>query len=522
KLAGQPGRARLCGIHKALRLGRVDMRDWESRGEVWASEPTMLMDTPTVDPDEFDKEDPHAVKWIGQTIKRIILQVADDYHRDVNWYRMHHHLRMANLPPSLVPQDIGALVGFLERQSSIDVGALDSRVQELLDLGISAYDVIRSLQCRMRRMYLESTLLMTTLQAENGQAAPLAAAAGSGPRPSSSRHPHLEALGRAMASAVRLNGTPPATPVIEGSFGLSRYSTTDQSAYSGTERGRKASDDAAVPSDMDLQGMVNSHVLPNSPLCPTAVIGVDGRIVRDRSSGGIDDVLRLLLPLGPPPGRRLMLDPTFQKTLSTYVRLELVESPWLCKQHRMPIVLPVYDWSLEERSAAPAAGTAADDDGGAGAGNLPTGRWVPQVPESVGHTTGGVGSFRRRDRLGRAGASIASHGADPARSTPQGPAADAEPSRVPSAHPSPAMGGSETLAGGTDAGSQHAAGGAGPLAAADFFARLRVESLPGTLLVVDPDDQRFVARLLVLNPFACQGLLELLFERPSDGGAVKL
>ncbi|KAJ2759652.1 hypothetical protein IWQ57_006500, partial [Coemansia nantahalensis] len=178
RLSFHPGRVRLCGIHKALRLGKVDMRDWESRGEVWASEPTILMDAPTVHPDEYDKEDPQVLKWIKQTLRRLIRTVAVEYHRDLNWYRMHYHVRMANLPPSLAPQDIGALVGFVERQGWIDVGSVDSRVQQLLDVDISAYDVIRSLQHRMRRLYMESTLLMAMLQAEDELAAPVPAAAG--------------------------------------------------------------------------------------------------------------------------------------------------------------------------------------------------------------------------------------------------------------------------------------------------------------------------------------------------------
>ncbi|KAJ2758906.1 hypothetical protein IWQ57_006697 [Coemansia nantahalensis] len=62
----------------------------------------------------------------------------------------------------------------------------------------------------------------------------------------------------------------------------------------------------------------------------------------------------------------------------------------------------------------------------------------------------------------------------------------------------------------------------GPQAAADCFARARVEAQPGTLLVVEPDDRQFAARLLVLNPFAIHSALELLFERAPDGSSVKL
>ncbi|KAJ1734001.1 hypothetical protein LPJ61_001292 [Coemansia biformis] len=537
-----PGQLRLCGIHKALRAARVDMRDWESKGEVWASDPAILMDTSTVDPDEFDKEDPDVLQWIKRTVKRVIRHTAADYHRDLNWYRAYQHMRMANLPPNLAPQDVSALFDFAERQTWIDVGAIDGRVQQLLDLDIPAQDIVQSLQLRMQRLYLESALLMTTLQADSGQVVP--PAAGSGQRPSSSRRPPLEMLGRAMASAARLNATPPATPNVSASFGLSRYSTIDQSVSSGAERGRKPSDESQLPGDTDMHGMVNAHVLPSSPLSPVAAVGADGRVLRDCSSSDIDDVFRLLLPLGLRPGRRLLLDPAFQKVLSSYIRLELTESPWLCRQHKKCLPVPSYTWSLDETSAptAVAAGAGhsneeasaganahADVPGSTtGAGGHSVHRRMLQVHDGAGYKTSSISSFRRRDRLGRSGASISSLGTGPARSTTQDPAmaaSGAGPLHASSAHrggdtpQSLAARGSEALGSSVGASSQQAAGLAGPHAVADRFAQPRVESQPGTLFVVEPGDGQVVARLLVLNPFAYHGMLELLFERTTGGGS---
>ncbi|KAJ2381208.1 hypothetical protein GGI05_006058, partial [Coemansia sp. RSA 2603] len=110
------GRLRVCGMHKVLNVVQVDMRDWENKGDVWANEPTMVMEVSSIDPDEYDKEDPDVLAWIRKTARRMIRHTVVDYHRDFNWYRTYQHMRMADLPNGLAPSEISELVNFIERQ----------------------------------------------------------------------------------------------------------------------------------------------------------------------------------------------------------------------------------------------------------------------------------------------------------------------------------------------------------------------------------------------------------------------
>ncbi|KAJ2732732.1 hypothetical protein H4R23_002779, partial [Coemansia sp. Cherry 401B] len=474
QLARQRGPARLCGIHRALQMAQVDMRDWENKGEVWASEPTMVMDS-TVDPDEYDKEDPDVLLWIKRTARRLVAQTAVDYHRDFNWYLAYQHMRMADLPSGLQPRDIGALVGFIERQSWINVGEVDGRVQQLLALDIPAQRIIESLQMRIRHLYLESTLLMTTLQADSAELP--AEPVDMEPSASQRGRSHFGSLGRALASAASFNATPPATPEH---LNLSRFSTVDH------ERSR-----LEELSDADQASDLNPHVLPSNPLCPIAAVDVHGRIIEERSSSNIDRVWQLLSPLQPRPSRKILLDPAFQKVISRYVRLDMIDSPWLCHQHRFPVTVPVYNWSFDEPNEPPAEPAASEQRGPAR------------------HTTPSISSSRQQ-RRSRTGASIVSL----LPSTAQSPAiAIPDTLAAPTAAPGPAHSYATHRTTDIDASAD------GP-EAGDRFARAQVESLPGTLLTIDPAGGP-AARLLVLNPFAYHGMLELLFERSVDG-VVKL
>ncbi|KAJ2120719.1 hypothetical protein IW147_004858 [Coemansia sp. RSA 720] len=508
RLARQRGCTALCGIHKALRVAQVDMRDWESRGEVWANEPAMLMDASTVDPDEYDKEDPDVLLWIRRTAKRLVAHTALDYHRDFNWYLAYQHVRMADLPSTLAPRDIGALLEFIGRQSWVDVGESDSRVQELLALDIPAQRIIESLQLRMRHLYLESTLLMTTLQGNStaditGGTELLEVHPNS--RGSNLGRPHFGSLGRALASAASINATPPATPTVDAALGLSRFSTADH-----TERAHAANDDLPLhePSDSDMEA-VNMHVLPNNPLCPIAAVDVHGRVVADRSSSNIDSVLRLLSPLHSQPSRRALLDPAFQKVLSRYIRLDMIDSPWLCHRHRVPITVPVCNWSLGDPSDEIANETELAQ---------PVDQRVRQVQGSARRGGSSIGSMRQR--RSRTGASIVSLGMTSGPSSSQSPAiAIPDAATVGVSGPAHSFATHRT----SDADILDSSNMGGTAHANDRFARPLVESQPGTLLVVDPaGSDNMVARLLVLNPFTYHGMLELLFERSIDDGGVKL
>ncbi|KAJ2552211.1 hypothetical protein IWW35_002431 [Coemansia sp. RSA 1878] len=416
---------------------------------------------------------------------------------------------MADLPSTLVPCDIGALLEFIGRQSWVDVGKSDSRVQELLALDIPAQRIIESLQLRMRHLYLESTLLMTTLQGNS-----TADITGGNellevhPRSRGSNlgRSHFGSLGRALASAASVNATPPATPTVDAALGLSRFSTADH-----TERAHAANDELELqePSDSDMEA-VNMHVLPNNPLCPIAAVDVHGRLVADRSSSNIDSVLRLLSPLHSRPTRRALLDPAFQKVLSRYIRLDMIDSPWLCHRHRVPITVPVCNWSLDDPSDEMANETELAQ---------PVDQRVRQVQGSARRGGSSISSIRQR--RSRTGASIVSLGMTSGPSSSQSPAIAIPDAAAAVGTSGPAH--SFTTHRTSDADILDSSNVGSTAHANDRFARPLVESQPGTLLVVDPaGSDNMVARLLVLNPFTYHGMLELLFERSMDDGSVKL
>ncbi|KAJ1753753.1 GTPase of the mitochondrial inner membrane that associates with the large ribosomal subunit [Coemansia sp. RSA 1821] len=540
RLTREYGDYKMCGIHKVLQVAQVDMRDWESKGDVWANEPTILMDTSTVDPDEYDKEDPDVLLWIKRTARRLVAHTAFDYHRDFNWYRLYQHVRMADLPSNLNPRDISALVGFIERQSFIDVGKADSRVQRLLELDIPAQRIIECLQLRMRHLYLESTLLMTTLQASSTNAEP---------EPEHEARPsvavsttrrgqrHFGSLGRALASAASLNATPPATPTADGSLGLSRFSTIDRTAAAAattttnTDRARMPSaEPQEATSDRYASDAVNTHVLPSNPLCPIAAVDVHGRIIMERSSNNIDSVLRLLSPLHARPSRRILLDPAFQKVLGRYIRLDMIDSPWLCQQHRFPITVPVFNWSLDEPSEDPAATVGNTEP--AAQQTWSNRVYTRPAYEPGRYTTSTIGSMRQR--RSRMGASTAGNNASGAASVMQSPAIAVSDAGAPATGAASIHSRDGSLVAskthGTRAESISGAESNAPadpshadvMDVSDRFSQAQVETFPGTLLVVNPSDDEVVARLFVLNPFSYHGMLELLFVRSMDGSSVRL
>ncbi|KAJ2852756.1 hypothetical protein IWW36_000113 [Coemansia brasiliensis] len=536
QLTRQHGDYKMCGIHKVLEVAQVDMRDWESKGDVWANEPTILMDTSTVDPDEYDKEDPDVLLWIKRTAKRLVAHTAFDYHRDFNWYRLYQHVRMADFPSNLAPRDISALVEFIERQSFIDIGKTDNRVQQLLELDIPAQRIIECLQLRMRHLYLESTLLMTTLQASSSNMEPApeyearqSVAVGSTRR----AQRHFGSLGRTLASAASLNATPPATPTADGSLGLSRFSTMDRPAATNADRARMSSaEQQEVTSDKYGPDAVNTHVLPSNPLCPIAAVDVHGRIMMERSSSNIDSVLRLLSPLHARPSRKTLLDPAFQKVLSRYIRLVMIDSPWLCQQHRLPITVPVYNWSLDEpnEDTAAAIATASNEP----AAQQPVGSRVYSRPayEPGRYTTSTIGSMRQRRN--RMGAPTTGNNVSGATSMMQSPAIATSDAGAPTTGATSVHSREGSLAASKSHG-QHAESNwaaefntpvdpsnANVTDSPDRFSQAQVEAFPGTLLIVNPGDDAVVARLFVLNPFSYHGMLELLFVRSMDGANVRL
>ncbi|KAJ2805655.1 hypothetical protein H4R20_001999 [Coemansia guatemalensis] len=518
---------RHCGVHRALRAAQVDMRDWESKGEVWAAEPTMLMDNSTIDPDAYDREDADVLRWVKRTAKRIIRHTAADYHRDFNWYRAYQHLQMADLPTGLAPRDVAALLGFVARQSSIDVGDADQRVLRLLRMEIPALRIIESLQLRMRHLFLESTLLMNTLQSDPRP--------GSSSSDSSGRQRGGGAVRRPVVIAGSVHATPPATPTVDASFGPSRQSTIEQPVGAAAARERLPSDDILldpVGSHARLDS-VGTHVLPRHPSCPVATVDVHGRVMHERSSANIDAVLRLLAPLNSRFSRRALLDPAFQKALSRYLRLDIADSPWMCHLHRFPVSVPAYNWSFQDPplpSEVPPPGSTDDvrqfgvsrRDAAASVGmGQSVNRRVLQVQGTSTYSVSSAGSCRNRDLRSRPGASIASIGVDSATSSHQqhvaSPAISIPDASTRPSLPGPTHRGStrpselrwETSIGERSTGSV--------CDFADGFESPLVECQPGTLLVVDPDNSQFVARLLVLNPFAQHGILELLFERAENG-----
>ncbi|KAJ2172712.1 hypothetical protein GGH16_002199 [Coemansia sp. RSA 560] len=255
---------------------------------------------------------------------------------------------------------------------------------------------------------------------------------------------------------------------------------------------------------------VNMHVLPNNPLCPIAAVDVHGRLVADRSSSNIDSVLRLLSPLHSRPTRRALLDPAFQKVLSRYIRLDMIDSPWLCHRHRVPITVPVCNWSLDDPSDEMANETELAQ---------PVDQRVRQVQGSARRGGSSISSIRQR--RSRTGASIVSLGMTSGPSSSQSPAIailDAA-AAIGTSGPAHSFATHRT----SDADILDSSNVGGTAHANDRFARPLVESQPGTLLVVDPaGSDNMVARLLVLNPFTYHGMLELLFERSMDDGSVKL
>ncbi|KAI8320376.1 hypothetical protein GQ54DRAFT_326270 [Martensiomyces pterosporus] len=540
ELSMRDSRQRMCGIHKALSVVQVDMRDWENRGYVWANEPTMVMEVSAIDPDEYEKEDPDVLAWIQKTVHRMVRHTFVDYHRDLNWYRMYQHVRMADLPGNLEPAGIRDLVEFIEAQSWIDVGASDEAVQQLLDLNLPAHRIIQSLQLRLRRLYFEPTLVMTSLQASNANSTPPTAIpqhvlAADEPRHGSSRRYQATGLSKAAASSTSLNATPPATPASEAPFSLSRHSTIEPPAQAVPASGSRVRSDSTVAAGQEMQSNMTRHVLPSSPLCPTAAIDSHGRILRDQSSSNIDDVLRLLSPLNTRPSRKTLLDPAFQKILGRHIRLNMVDSPWLCTKHTHVITAPMFNWSLEEPTP-PASDASAGDprDGGTASSSAaaaatvlaaaPTSRRAMQTHESSG-TPASTLSQGRYGHRGRAGVSIASFGTGSVHGS------GLHPSHAASAvTPEPAVTHFHATHGRADSRKASVAvpdpSASGTslsnMTSASRFGNPCVEAMPGSLLIVDPNDDQFAARLLVLNPFAYHSVLELMFVRSADGENVQL
>ncbi|KAJ2552937.1 hypothetical protein EV175_003125, partial [Coemansia sp. RSA 1933] len=557
RVSKEAGRPKLCATHKVLGLVRVDMRDWENKGEVWASEPTMVMEVSNIDPNEYDKEDPDVLRWIRKTAKRIIRHVAIDYHRDINWYRVCQHLRMADLPSPLDPSDVLELVGFVERQGWEDICAFDDEAQQLISLDIPAERVIRSLQLRMRHLYLEPSLLMSSMRADPVQRRTGCDAVSCIPNLSNSIQAQVAAATLPAAAGSGAAATPPSSPIVGiHQFSHSRHSTVDRSYAACAEPRRDA-----------LGNHVSTHTLPWNPLCPVAAIDSHGRIVPGRSSDNINEVLHLLSPLEFSVNRRTLLDPAFQKILGRYVQFDIVASPWLCKRHRHTTSMPAYKWSLNGSPYIDAS----EDNGRAerdGQSRLTLARdtattrkpdllaysmnkRLQQVQESDGLTPN-MGSnssdSRRRSQdsgrhVGRAGASISSFiGLEPSAPPPlsiQPPPQNmtdpmnahsygsAMNRRVDALHGSAAGLADAAASSASIAGLGFSADGPGAVTGAaasdDYFLRPFVEALPGSLLVVDPDSSECAARLFLLNPFSCHSMLELLFERRDGGkGGVRL
>ncbi|KAJ1878652.1 hypothetical protein LPJ57_003290 [Coemansia sp. RSA 486] len=572
------GRPKVCGLHKVLDAVQVDMRDWENKGDVWANEPTMVMESSAIDPDEYDKEDPDVLAWIRKTARRLIRHTVVDYHRDFNWYRTYQHLRMADLPSGLAPADVSGLVGFVERQGWVDISTIDNAAAQLVNLGISGQRVVEALQLRLRRLYLEPALLMTSLLAgQTGIATkpdnvPLLASEEDGVYPADAGHrrqtmagPTTTANQQLPVGNIRHNALsspglnafvgeiPPSLDVAP--IGLSRYPSANPSADI------FASDEAAAATAANVQPGLRD------PLCPVAVIDVHGRVLADRSSTNIYDLLRLLSPLSTRPSRRILLDPAFQKMLSRYIRLDIDASPWLCGRHRQTYTLAGFDWHLEDNQGlTPNAAGALGCDAGPGAA-IPRGftasavfasedgiaksanRRVQQVQEiDIGAST--YINTRHRGQRRRTGNSAISLGMmEPVSNSlsvgQKLPTSVGVSDSTPSNHNVPYVSGHKRLESHSGTGSSVAApigttasiatnvvsprrtttvSSESPIAATfdDRFSRPSVEVMPGSLLIVDPSDTQHAARMLVLNPFAYHSVIELMFTRSIDGGEVKL
>ncbi|KAJ2059640.1 hypothetical protein GGI17_004286 [Coemansia sp. S146] len=513
-LSLRAGRPKICGVHKVLEAVQIDMRDWENKGDVWSKVPTMVMEVSEIDPDEYDREDPDIVAWIQETARRVIRHAMVDYHRDFNWYLIYQRLRIADIPRGLAPSDIGDLVAFIERQSWIDVGSTDEAAAALLNLNISAQRIIEALQLRLRRFYMEPALLMASLHAQAVAAHPAVVLQPALPAIDDQQnlwsgcgHKSRATLAAAQGGLAVGSDTP---------FALSRTSTMDPQL----QAPECSSEDDPVTSTACHQ-------------CPTAAIDAQGQILYEQSSSNIDDILRLLSPLNANPSYKILLDPSFQKTFSRYVQISVADCPWQCRKHDQLTAVHAYNWAADNYPGAPAV---CGDDNASGT-HIRSTRDVPahlagrraQAQENSAAPVGGRYHVQR-GRVG--GASIASLAT-----------ADSPSSSFKAHH---AVGGSEPTQvlhslsahrmleplhrSGTPADTARVTDLFGPseppasiTPATDLFAHARVESLPGSLLVVDPEDNEFAARLLVLNPFAYHSVLEFLFVRsPDDGGEAKL
>ncbi|KAJ2609463.1 hypothetical protein EV177_004450 [Coemansia sp. RSA 1804] len=541
RLSKETGRSRLCPTHRILGLLCVDMRDWVNKGEVWANEPTMVMEVSNIDPKEYDKEDPDVLRWIKKTARRIIKHTAIDYHRNINWYRICQQLHMADLPTFLVPSDVLELVGFIERRDREDVCTFDDSAQQLVLLDIPAERVIRSLQLRMRHLYLESALLMSslcahpTLKHSSAERMPL--------QDSGIIHPHAAATGLGAVT------TPPSSPIV----GMQRISNSRRSTID-----RPGGTVCAEPEQDSVHVHVDTHALPWDPQCPVAAIDCHGRIISNKSSENIDEILQLLSPLKFSISRRMLLDPTFQKVLGRYVQLDNLASPWLCMKHRNTTSMPTYSWPLSISPSVDAGECSQFRSSSTHDVPLPkrndapyysTNKRLQQVQQSDGLSSGigGNNNNGRRHsnrssgggRGGRSGMSISSLiGFDPIFSSSTQSQTQAVPTgATDTVHPhsygssvnkrsngpnaSSAAGAVDPSANGS---SMAARAGSGTCAAASdgFFVRPLVEALPGSLLIIDPESGKYLARLILLNPFSCHSVLELLFERKADGTGTRL
>ncbi|ORX68282.1 hypothetical protein DL89DRAFT_268781 [Linderina pennispora] len=463
----------LCSLHRIASVLSADMRDWESKGQ-----------SSTVDPDEYDREDPDILSWVRASAGRLVRHTFSDYHRDLNWYRIYHHLRMADLPGSLDPHSLRELIVFLERQGWVDVAECDPDIRQLLDLDLPTRRIIEALQMRLRRLYFEPTLVMSSMQSVPSEAGATQKSDSDMHKPTRRRtspsHPtctcsHLEL--RAI-STLSLNATPPATPISDAAGEpLSRHSTIEPHETTMLRRS-----------------------LPSNPVCPTAAIDAYGRILRGQSSDNIDQVLRLLSPLSRRPARKILMDPAFQKILSSYIHLRIAGSPWFCPQHARTITAPTYQWSLVAELPAESPDTA-----------------EAPVISSAAPPSANVGVHRRM-------AYLHEQSANPPLRMRRSHGASRNSASVSSLGVSPAIGDAVDHQA-VHSSKQSISSAAVPHSVSPVRPeRARVEALPGSLLVVDPDDSEFHARMLLLNPFTFHGILELLFVRDdmcADGMRLK-
>ncbi|KAJ1821736.1 hypothetical protein LPJ75_000640, partial [Coemansia sp. RSA 2598] len=572
------GRPKTCGLHKVLGAVHVDMRDWENKGDVWANEPTMVMESSAIDPDEYDKEDPDVLAWIRKTARRMIRHTVVDYHRDFNWYRAYQHLRMADLPSGLVPGDISDLVGFIERQGWIDIGTVDSASQQLISLGISGQRVIETLQLRLRKLYLEPAQLMASLLAGQANIASRSEAVPQFVSDESGLHPdtgHRRQTITSSAAAISQQQQPgdAVRHNALSSPSLNAFVSEIPPSLDAPPVALSRHPSANPGSDIFASDEAAACVYPaaRDSLCPVAVIDVHGRVLSDRSSTNIHDLLRLLSPLSTRPSRRILLDPTFQKMLSRYIRLDIDACPWLCGEHRQTYTTVGFDWHLDDNQGLnPNAAGALSFETGPGAA-IPRGFAVPTIfasEESIAKSTnrrvqqvqeidigGSVsGSTRHRGQRRRTGNSAISLGITEQISSSLNPgqalttSAGASDTTSSAHNNATYVNGHRRLESHSGCASRSNAGSsaAGPFgndnnttasprhantmssespATATFhdrFSKPCVEAMPGSLLIVDPSDTEHAARMVVLNPFAYHSFIELMFSRSIEGGEVRL